>query len=79
MDIIFCALREILADNGGEFANEIFREVNEKLNACYDSTAAESPKSNGTMERANALFYESMMKMTYNTSANSDKQYETWQ
>jgi len=75
----FFALRNLLADNVGESANEIIREVNEKLNVCYDTTAAESPRSNGTMECANALFYESMMKMTYNTNADSDEQYETWQ
>ena len=58
-----------MADKGGEFADETCREVNEKLNMCYDTKAAESLKSNGTVECANALLSTPMMKMTYDTSA----------
>ena len=35
--------------------------MNEKLNVCSATTAAESPWSNGTTERHNAILYESMM------------------
>ena len=50
------------SDNGGEFANEIFREMNEKLNIETSTSPGESPFSNGVVERNNALLYETMMK-----------------
>ena len=58
----FGAPRKMLSDNGGEFDNETFREMNEKLNVQTCNTAAESPWSNGMVERHNAILYESMMK-----------------
>ena len=63
----FGAPQKMLTDNGGEFANETFREMNEKLNVCSDTTAAESPWSNGIVERHNAILYESMMKTINDT------------
>ena len=35
--------KQILTDNGGEFANDDFREMVEKLNTTIKTTAAESP------------------------------------
>ena len=46
---------QILTDNGGEFNNEDFRIMGEKLNTKIKSTAAESPWSNGINERHNAI------------------------
>ena len=51
-----------LSDNGGEFDSHVFREMGEKLNVKVATTAAESPFSNGIVERNNAIIYESMMK-----------------
>ena len=51
-----------LSDNGGEFSNDHFREMNEKLNVETATTAAESPFSNGMVERHNLILYEAMCK-----------------
>lgn len=50
------------SDNGGEFANDVFTEMNEKLGVETSTTPAESPFSNGVVERHNAVLYETMMK-----------------
>ena len=50
------------SDNGGEFANDVFTEMNEKLGVEISTTPAESPFSNGVVERHNAVLYETMMK-----------------
>ena len=44
---------QILSDNGGEFANDDFRIMGEKLNTIIRNSAAESPWSNGINERHN--------------------------
>jgi len=43
------------ADNGGEFANEIFRDMYENLNIELLNTAAYSPWQNGICERNHAV------------------------
>ena len=53
---------KFLSDNGGEFGNDVFREMNEKLNVETLTTAAESPFSNGIVERHNGILYEAMIK-----------------
>ena len=53
---------KFLSDNGGEFGNDVFREMNEKLNVQTLITAAESPFSNSTVERHNGILYEAMVK-----------------
>ena len=53
---------KFLSDNCGEFGNDVFREMNEKLNVETLTTAAESPFSNGTVERHNGILYEAMVK-----------------
>ena len=50
--------RKFFSDNGGEFANEVMREMNEKLGVDTTTTAAESPFSNGIAERHNAILFE---------------------
>ena len=42
---------KFLADNGGEFTKEKFKEINKKLNIEVCHTAAESPLSNDVVER----------------------------
>ena len=54
--------RKFMSDNGGEFSNEKFREMNEKLNIETATTAAESPFSNGMVERHNLVLAEAMHK-----------------
>ena len=65
------APRKMLSDNG-EFANETFREMNEKLNVSTHTTAAESPWSNGTIERHNEILYESMMEPMKDTNCDPE-------
>lgn len=54
--------RKFLTDNGGEFSNDLFREMNEKFNVETTTTAADSPFSNGIVERHNLILSESMLK-----------------
>ena len=53
---------EFLSDNGGEFPDETYTEMNEKLNVGTLTTAGESLFSNGTVERHNLVVSESMKK-----------------
>ena len=50
---IFGAPLSILSDNGGEFNNDEFKQLCEKFNITVKATAAESPWSNGVVERHN--------------------------
>ena len=58
----FGCSKKMFSDNGGEFNNDVFREMNEKLNIETTTTSAESPFSNGTVERHNVILFESMQK-----------------
>ena len=58
----FGAPKQFLSDNGGEFSNEKYREMNEKLNIETLTTAAESPFSNGVVERHNQILAEAFHK-----------------
>ena len=58
----FGAPRKFQFDNGGEFENEVMKELNEKFNVEIDTSPAESPWSNGIVERHNAILYETMQK-----------------
>ena len=60
---LFGCPSKILSDNGGEFNNELMRELGEQLNTEVLSTAAESPWSNGITERHNALIGQMMIKV----------------
>ena len=44
-----------LSDNGGEFNNELFREMSKQLNMNIKTNAAESPWSNGIVEKQKEL------------------------
>ena len=64
--------RKILTDNGGEFSNDSFREMNEKLNVETITTAAESPFSNGIVERHNLVLSEAMLKTIEDVKCDSE-------
>ena len=53
---------KFLSDNGEELSNDSCREMNEKLNIETATTAAESPFSNGIVERHNLILAEAMQK-----------------
>ena len=69
---VFGCPGKILSDNGGEFSNEDFREMGEKLNSRITTTAAESPWSNGINERHNALLGEMVIKTMEDTKCSLD-------
>ena len=58
----FGSPKKMLSDNGGEFANDVLMEMNEKLGVETATTAAESPFSNGVVERHNAILNEAFQK-----------------
>lgn len=57
------APRKFLSDNGGEFMNEEFLSLCEKMNISVKTTAAESPWSNGLVERHNAVIADMLDKV----------------
>ena len=58
----FGSPNSFMSDNGGEFSNESYHEMNEKLNVVTATTAAESPFSNGMIERHHLVLYSTMEK-----------------
>ena len=60
---MFGAPRRFLADNGGEFANDKYRDMCENLNIEVLNTGAESPWSNGLVERNHACVDLMLEKM----------------
>lgn len=54
---------KFLTDNGGEFANDNFKDMCEYLNITSVCTAAESPFSNGLCERNHAVIDEMVKKI----------------
>ena len=52
---IFGPPKKLLVDNSGEFNNEDFRSLCEYVNICILTNAAESPSTNGLIERHNAI------------------------
>ena len=63
---------KILVDNGGEFANDEFITFCENLNTRICTTAAESPWSNGLVERHNAILGLTVTKTIEETKCNLD-------
>ena len=57
------APKKFLADNGGEFANEQFRDMCENLNIEVLNTAAYSPWQNGICERNHAVVDDCVTKI----------------
>ena len=64
---IFGSPHKFLSDNGGEFSNEVYRDLCENFNIFPATTAAESPWSNGTCERHNAVLSEAVTKTMVDT------------
>ena len=58
----FGAPKKFHSDCGGEFANHVFHEMNEKFGIETSTTLGESPFSNRKVEIGNAMLYETMMK-----------------
>ena len=65
---IFGSPDNFLSDNGGEFNNDLMRELGELLNTRILTTAAESPWSNGVTERHNALLAGMVEKVMEDTN-----------
>jgi len=60
---LFGAPKKILSDNGGEFNNEVMRELSDGFGIYLVCTAAQSPWSNGVCERLNAILGSSVCKV----------------
>ena len=60
---VFGPPQKFLMDNGGEFANETMIDFAENMNIRILTTAAESPWSNGLVERHNAVLAEILHKV----------------
>ena len=55
--------RKFLTDNGGEFSNHVFHTMCEQLGTQVQTTAAESPFSNGICERHNQTLNHMFLKL----------------
>ena len=66
---VYGTAEKFLSDNGGEFANEHFINMCEALNVNYKTTAAESPWSNGLVERHNLVISEMLNKTMHDTTS----------
>ena len=60
---LFVCPKKILSDNGGEFNNELLRELGQLLNTHILCTSAESPWSNGITEGHNAIIGNMVAKV----------------
>ena len=63
----FGTLKSLFSDNGGEFNNELLRDVAELLDCKVITTAAFSPWSNGIVERHNAVIESMILKIVHET------------
>ena len=63
----FGAPKNFLSDNGREFDNQDFRDMCQNLNVIVRTTAAQSPWSNGVVERHNGILGESVLKTLEST------------
>ena len=61
---------EILSDNGGEFNNDLLRDLLHQLNVFIRTTLGESPWSNGITERHNAILGNMINKLLIDNSNN---------
>ena len=60
---IYGTAGSFLTDNGGEFANQKFLDMCESMNITVKTTGAESPWSNGLVERHNLIINEMLDKV----------------
>ena len=63
---------KLMCDNGGEFDNHIFTEMSEKLGIEMQLSPAESPFTNGIVERHNRILAETMLKTRQDTGCSSE-------
>ena len=61
---------EILSDNGGEFSNDLLRDLSDQLNVFIRTTPDEFPWSNGITERHNAILGNMINKLLIDNSNN---------
>lgn len=69
---VFGPPQKFLTDNGGEFNNAKFLELCEAMNIIVLTTAAESPWSNGLVERHNAILAEMLHRTKAEVDCNLD-------
>ncbi len=69
---VYGSPQKFRADNGGEFANAEFISFCEQFGITIQSTPAESPWSNGVVERHNQTIARSMDKIINDTGCNAD-------
>ena len=60
---IFGTPKKVLSDNGGEFANAHFIDMCQNFNINFLTTSAESPWSNGLVEKHNHIIGEAIAKI----------------
>ena len=56
------------SDCGGEFENEVLKELAEAFGVEISTTPGEAPFSNGVVERGNTMLYETMKKTQEDTN-----------
>ena len=71
---IFGSPKTCLVDNGGEFNNSEFISFCENLDINMKTTAAESPWSNGLVERHNGVLGNTIRKIMSDTSNYSSQE-----
>ena len=59
-------------DCGGEFENDVMKEMAEVFGVEISTTPGEAPFSNGIVERGNTMLYETMMKTQEDTKCNME-------
>ena len=65
---VFGTPQSLISDNGGEFNNELLRDVAELLDTRVAATAGYSPWSNGIVERHNAVIANMILKIVSDSS-----------
>ena len=69
---VYGQAESFLSDNGGEFINQTFLELCDLFGIRIKTTAAESPWSNGLVERHNLVLAEMLDKITDDTNCSMD-------
>ena len=64
--------KKLISDNGGEFSNSEMRNFSEAFSIKVIHTAAESPWSNGTVERLNGVLGKLVLKILDDVNCDTD-------
>ena len=64
--------KKFMTDNGGEFSNELMKELSNLLGVEVTASPAEAPFSNGVVERHNKILFETMMKTMNDTKCGAN-------